>query len=214
MTTEAQLIVDSRQIVAGHGHRTRRHADRRHPALARVRVQRDAGAAASCRARHRAARLVRAAPAAGRRAARSAPRRFPGVPFMFEYFHRESPGRTAGPAGSAGSSPRGAAASRRRSAAFLDRFGVKIHSFYGASESGGISYDDSDEVDAAIPSAGRCLASRSLSAPTSTRLLERAAFTCEARAWRRGYVGETAEEFCDGGFLTGDYGAFDARRDA
>ena len=29
---------------------------------------------------------------------------------------------------------------------FFATFGVKIHSFYGASEAGGISFDDSDEI--------------------------------------------------------------------
>ena len=35
---------------------------------------------------------------------------------------------------------------RRRSQAFHDRFGFKIHSFYGASETGGIAYDASDAL--------------------------------------------------------------------
>ena len=33
--------------------------------------------------------------------------------------------------------------------AFARTFGVKIHSFYGTSESGGISFDDSPDVDVA-----------------------------------------------------------------
>ena len=71
---------------------------------------------------------------------------FPGVPFMFEFFLTNPP-----PGGwppslqlliSAGA-PLAPATAR----AFHERYGVKIHSFYGSSETGGIAYDGSDEVD-------------------------------------------------------------------
>src|SRR5689334_19905192 len=69
---------------------------------------------------------------------------FPAVPFMFEYFLDHPPAGGWPPALqrliSAGA-PLSAATVR----AFHDRFGVKIHSFYGASETGGIAFDADDE---------------------------------------------------------------------
>ena len=94
--------------------------------------------------------------AAGRCAQRTARDVFPGVPFMFEHFARIPP--------AGGWPPRlrtlisaGARLEPARSGGSSTRFGVKIHSFYGTSETGGIAYDDSDEMPTRRPvSAGRC----------------------------------------------------------
>ena len=69
---------------------------------------------------------------------------FPGVPFMFEYFLANPPADGWPPCLrrliSAGA-PLLPATVR----AFHERFGVKIHSFYGATETGGIAFDDSED---------------------------------------------------------------------
>ena len=68
---------------------------------------------------------------------------FPGVPYMFNYL-------AAQPSGGGLAAVSAVADFGRRTArcadgpAFHDRFGIKIHSFYGASETGGIAYDASD----------------------------------------------------------------------
>jgi long-chain acyl-CoA synthetase len=92
---------------------------------------------------------------------------------------------------------------------FLDRFGHKIHTFYGASESGGISFDDSDEI--AIDTVGRPLPGVTITFRAdehTPRGVGRVHIRSAGVA--TGYVGGGSEEFCDGGFLTGDYGRFDS----
>jgi acyl-CoA synthetase (AMP-forming)/AMP-acid ligase II len=132
---------------------------------------------------------------------------FPGVPFMFEHFLAHPP---------AGWPPRlrrlisaGARLPPETVSAFRDRFGLKIHSFYGASECGGISYDASDEVDIGS-SVGHPLPGVTITfrpdedtPPGAGRVhVASGGVAC-------GYVGESSAEFFDGGFLTGDYGRFD-----
>ena len=96
---------------------------------------------------------------------------------------------------------------------FHRRFGVKIHSFYGTSETGGIAYDDNEDIDG-WASTGRALPGVTivlrpeLGAPTGGgRVLVRSSAVCS------GYAGEegSTDAFVDGGFLTGDYGSFDAK---
>jgi long-chain acyl-CoA synthetase len=135
-------------------------------------------------------------------------RTFPGVPYMFEYFLAHPPGdgwpsdlRTLISAGArlAPDTVRG----------FADRFGLKIRSFYGATECGGISYDAGDEVDEAdtvgtpLPGVTITLRDDQGRPAAAGRIHVRAASVGD------GYVGEPGGEFCDGGFLTGDYGTFD-----
>ena len=104
---------------------------------------RDAGAAAG----HgdRAARVLRPAAARRRRAHATARRCSPACRSC-----SITSSRTCRPAhgrrGSARSSAPGRGSSRPPSRAFLSSFGVKIHSFYGTSETGGIAYDDSAEI--------------------------------------------------------------------
>ena len=85
---------------------------------------------------------------------------FPGVPFMFEYFLSHPPdGGWPDPLRlliSAGA-PLAPATART----FRERFGVKIHSFYGASETGGIALTTrATRWTTTTRSAERCRASR------------------------------------------------------
>jgi len=127
---------------------------------------------------------------------------FPAVPFMFEYFLDHPPAGGWPPALrqliSAGA-PLGAATVR----AFHDRFGLKIHSFYGASETGGIAFDADDEVDD----------SGTVGSPlpgVTVTVRDSRIHVCSA-AVSSGYVDDDGDAFVDGGFLTGDYGEWDSR---
>jgi len=133
---------------------------------------------------------------------------FAGVPFMFDYFIDNPPAegwpdslRTLISAGSRlmPSTTRG----------FFDRFGLKIHSFYGTSETGGISFDDGDAIGVAdtvgrpIPGVTITLRTEDGRPAISGRVHVRNGGVAD------GYVGESGGDFCDEGFLTGDYGTFD-----
>jgi acyl-CoA synthetase (AMP-forming)/AMP-acid ligase II len=139
-------------------------------------------------------------------------RGFPGVPFMFAHFasHLDHVGWPPGldKLVSAGA-PLDAGTVR----AFARAFGVKIHSFYGTSETGGIAYDDSSDVDV-VGTVGRPLPGVTVSllpedgAPTDGGRVHVA-----SSAVSSGYAGSRAstEGFVNGGFLTGDYGCYDYR---
>ena len=135
-------------------------------------------------------------------AARFGARICPGVPFMFEHYVANPP-----PGGwpptlqrliSAGAPL--AAATRR---AFHDRFGIKIHTFYGSSETGGITFDGDDEIDDS-GTVGRPL-------PGVVVTLRDRRIHVQSAAVSSGYVGEASGAFDDGGFVTGDCGEWDAR---
>jgi acyl-CoA synthetase (AMP-forming)/AMP-acid ligase II len=137
---------------------------------------------------------------------------FPGVPFMFRYFTAHPPADGWPPSLRLLISA-GARLEPRDAMAFHRRFGVKIHSFYGTSETGGIAYDDTEDIDGCT-STGRALPGVTIvlrpevGAPTGGgRVLVKGAAVCS------GYAGEepSTDTFMDGGFLTGDYGSFDAR---
>jgi long-chain acyl-CoA synthetase len=97
--------------------------------------------------------------------------------------------------------------------AFHARFGVKIHSFYGASEAGGICFDDGDAladtllVGRPMPGVRVTLRPGEPGAPPGGGRVHVA-----STAVASGYAGLSASEqegFVDGGFLTGDLGCFD-----
>jgi len=93
--------------------------------------------------------------------------------------------------------------------AFHQQFGVKIHGFYGTTETGGICYDAGEAVDVG-DRVGRPLLGVTLSlipetdiAPPAGRVHVRSA------AVGHGYIGGESDDFVDGGFLTGDIASLD-----
>ena len=144
-------------------------------------------------------------------AARYGARIFPGVPFMFDHFNDHfAPG--AWPRSVATVISAGARLEPSTLRRFASSFGVKIHSFYGTSETGGITYDDSQEL-AETPSVGRPLPGVTVSLKPDTAVPPpggRVHVASDAVA--SGYAGEASDEaFADGGFLTGDFGCMDDR---
>jgi long-chain acyl-CoA synthetase len=98
--------------------------------------------------------------------------------------------------------------------AFARAFGVKVHSFYGTTESGGISFDDSPDVDVAA-TVGRPLPGVTITLrPEEGAPIDGGRVHVAGDAVASGYAGHapTDEAFTDGGFLTGDFGRFDARQ--
>lgn len=133
---------------------------------------------------------------------------FPGVPFMFQFFIANPP--AAGwPPGLTRLISAGAPLTAGTVKAFHDRFGIKIHSFYGATETGGITFDASDNVHPAavvgrpLPGVTLTLRTDEDLPPGSGRIHVRSA------AVARGYSDGTHDGFDDQGFLTGDYGSID-----
>jgi acyl-CoA synthetase (AMP-forming)/AMP-acid ligase II len=139
-------------------------------------------------------------------------KRFPGVPFMFEYLLGPHGAGTPGindawPAGLSRLVSAGAPLTPAVSRAFSRRFGVKVHAFYGATETGGIAYDDSNDAEI-VETVGRPLDGVTVSLRPENDLpggrvhVSSPAVSC-------GYVG-SSDDFASQGFLTGDYGTFDA----
>ncbi|HYN07085.1 MAG TPA: fatty acid--CoA ligase family protein [Vicinamibacterales bacterium] len=138
----------------------------------------------------------------------------PGVPYFFEHVRR------AGEALVLASVRRlitaGAPISAETVSYFKETIARKIHSFYGSSETGGISYDDSDDVSVPLtvgrPMPGTLVDLRPWPGvqPDEGRLFVRGAAVCAAYATDQEPQDEVSN-FVDGGFLTGDIGAFDSR---
>ncbi len=137
---------------------------------------------------------------------------WPGVPFMFEHVLQHPPAGGLPPCleqlVSAGA-PLDYGVQRR----FLDTFGLKIHSFYGTSETGGITFDDTATLGPG-PTVGRPL-------PGITVTLRRVEGADEDAGLRvhvasdavaRGYASIDAGDgggFDEQGYLTGDLGTCD-----
>jgi long-chain acyl-CoA synthetase len=142
---------------------------------------------------------------------------FPGVPFMFAHF-ANNPDAIAWPRGLETLVSAGAPLDPVMASRFARTFGVKVHSFYGASESGGITFDDSPDIDEAA-TVGRPLPGVTVTLRPEDRGEDGGAPIDGGRvhvagdAVSSGYAGEAPidEGFTDGGFLTGDFGRFDAR---
>lgn len=132
--------------------------------------------------------------------------RWPGVPFMFEYL-LEHPPAYGWPHGLARLVSAGAPLSPGVSRAFSRRFGTKIHAFYGTTETGGITYDDSDDLES-VDTVGRPLDGVTMSLRPEHDL-PGGRVHVRSPAVANGYVG-SADDFAGGGFLTGDYGTVDA----
>jgi long-chain acyl-CoA synthetase len=132
---------------------------------------------------------------------------FHGVPFMYQHYLEHPP---------AGNWPTtltllvsaGARLEVETVRAFHERFGLKIHSFYGTSETGGIAFDSDEELDE-VPTVGRPIAGVTIELRPDTGVPpgHGRIHVCSL-AVSPGYVGESAErdEIGVDGFLTGDYG--------
>jgi acyl-CoA synthetase (AMP-forming)/AMP-acid ligase II len=137
---------------------------------------------------------------------------FPGVPYLFEMLAR--PG---GPAfarrGLRTCLSAGAPLRARTAAAFSERFGLPIRSFYGTSETGGITYDASPEGDCAALGEG-CVGTPLPGVEVSLEGEESRVVVRGANVGA-GYIGPVDEGadggFRDGLFMTGDTGRFDDR---
>ena len=145
-------------------------------------------------------------------ARRHGARVFPGVPFMFQYF-LDSPPSDGWPPSLSRLISAGAPLSPAIVRAFRDRFGVKIHTFYGASEAGGITFDAGDEIDDAgavgLPLPGVVISLRRDASAADPQTAGRIHVRSDAVS--SGYSEPGGGGFVDGGFLTGDYGTWDAR---
>ena len=139
---------------------------------------------------------------------------FPGVPFMFEYF-LDHPPAGGWPATLRRLISAGAPLSAATVRSFHERFGTKIHSFYGASETGGIAFDGDDEVDdsgtVGTPLPGVTVTLRNADCGLRANADSGLRIHASSAAVSSGYVDEESDAFVDGGFLTGDYGEWDAR---
>ncbi len=139
---------------------------------------------------------------------------FQGVPFMYDRL-LTTLAPDAWPSSLRLLTSAGARLEPETIAAFHARFDTKIHSFYGASEAGGICFDDSDEISDsltvghALPGVRVTLRPGEPGAPPDGGRVHVA-----SSAVASGYAGLSASEqegFLDGGFLTGDLGFFDDR---
>jgi acyl-CoA synthetase (AMP-forming)/AMP-acid ligase II len=140
---------------------------------------------------------------------------FPGVPFMFEYFLAHPPAGGWPPTLQRLMSA-GAPLTPATVRAFHERYGVKIHSFYGTTETGGIAFDDSDDIDDS-GTVGRALPGVTLTLLAGAQAGRRRQSGMErihvrSAAVTDGYSDGTCDGFVEGGFLTGDYGAWDEQR--
>jgi acyl-CoA synthetase (AMP-forming)/AMP-acid ligase II len=130
-------------------------------------------------------------------------RRFPGVPFMFEYLLKHPPAEKW-PMGLDRLVSAGAPLPPAVSRAFHRRFGVKVHTYYGTTETGGITYDASDDPEM-VETVGCALDGVTLSLRPEIDL-PGGRVHVRSRAVSVGYVDSQRDDFVDAGFLTGDYG--------
>lgn len=136
-------------------------------------------------------------------------RLFPGVPFMFDHFCAHLP-PGAWPPGLTSLISAGARLEASTVHAFHGSFALKIHSFYGTTETGGIAFDDTSDLDVE-GIVGRAMPGVSIALRPEDGLppgVGRVHVSSDAVA--RGYAG--GEPFETGGlgegFLTGDIGRF------
>jgi acyl-CoA synthetase (AMP-forming)/AMP-acid ligase II len=142
---------------------------------------------------------------------------FPGVPFMFDHLLEHLP-REAWPSSLTRLITAGARIEPITVARFKEKFDRKIHSYYGTSETGGICFDDSPEVDleptvgSPMPNVTVTLRPEDGAPPDGGRV--HVSGPAVAAGYASGTGAAAADEeptFVDGGFLTGDLGRFDLR---
>ncbi len=146
-------------------------------------------------------------------AARHRARIFAGVPFMFEHLAAHLPDG-AWPAPLETLISAGARLGPEPVRRMAARFGRLIHSFYGTSETGGIAYEAEPEPDGGS-TVGHPLPGVTVALRPDERAPEGGGrIHVSGPAVARRYAGPAdvdEDPFVDGGFLTGDLGAFDAR---
>jgi len=138
---------------------------------------------------------------------------FPGVPFMFAHFVN-NPDAMTWPRVLETLVSAGAPLDPVMANTFARTFGVTLHSFYGTTEAGGISFDDSPDLDVAA-TVGRPLPGVTITLrPEEGGPIDGGRVHVAGSAVASGYAGQapTDEAFTDGGFLTGDFGRFDAQQ--
>lgn len=135
---------------------------------------------------------------------------FPGVPFMFDHFVKNPPSG-GWPKPLANVLSAGAPLETAVAEKFRHAFGVKIHPFYGTSETGGITFDASDRpaadglVGTPMPGVSLELVAEDGAPEGGGRILVRGPAVIQAYA---DHV--DADAFVSGGFLTGDLGTIDS----
>jgi acyl-CoA synthetase (AMP-forming)/AMP-acid ligase II len=143
---------------------------------------------------------------------------FAGVPFMFDYFLAHPPPE-GWPSSLGTLISAGARLMPETVRGFHDRFGIKIHSFYGTSESGGIAFDGSDDI-AVLDTVGTPLPGVTITfRPDDDIRGNGGRVHIRTGGVASGYAvptkvgthefGEPGGDFCEDGFLTGDIGHFD-----
>jgi len=132
---------------------------------------------------------------------------FPGVPFMFERL------QSSGDIDRLPSSLRllitaGAPIDIGTVSWFYQRLDRKVHSFYGSSETGGITYDDSDSVSDPLH-VGRALPDTTITIYDGERVAGTGRIFVRGDAIASRYAnldGDSHSAFVNGGFLTNDVG--------
>jgi acyl-CoA synthetase (AMP-forming)/AMP-acid ligase II len=134
---------------------------------------------------------------------------FPGVPFMFEHI-KALPEIHHLPASLRLLITAGAPIEQGTVRWFLDQFDRKVHSFYGSSETGGIAYDDSNEIADPLH-VGRPMPETTIEIRSPDRAATAGRIFVRGTAVASGYAGRSGpmSAFRDGGFLTGDLGYLD-----
>jgi acyl-CoA synthetase (AMP-forming)/AMP-acid ligase II len=134
---------------------------------------------------------------------------FPGVPFMFERI-RSLEGIERLPASLRLLITAGSRIDVDTVAWFRRRLNRKVHSFYGSSETGGIAYDDSEEVADPLH-VGRAMPGTVISIRRPGLGQSAGRIFVEGDAVASGYAdeGDAVSAFSGGGFLTGDLGYLD-----
>ena len=135
---------------------------------------------------------------------------FPGVPFMFERIKSLEPIERL-PASLRLLITAGARIDADTVSWFRRHLDRKVHSFYGSSETGGIAYDDAEDVSDPLH-VGRAMPETTIAIRQSKRQPAAGRIFVEGNAVASGYAyaeSDPVSAFSDGGFLTGDLGYLD-----
>ncbi len=134
-------------------------------------------------------------------------RHLPGAPFMFAHWI-EHPPRDGWPPTLTRLVSAGAPLEADTAERFRQAFGIKVRPFYGTSETGGIAFDNGDDL-AAPGFVGRPLPGVSIRLLPETGMIG-GRLHVRSSAVSSGYLKERHNElFTDGGFLTGDLATLD-----